>query len=111
MYPAQVALYGEGDSTWRQSVDQLSYADRLCCSINAQRPLRFWSADVADAEPVIYTQGGANLGAFIGRRVLVGDEAFPLTGASFDALSWQVDFSSPGKSSATEAGWRLGDLR
>lgn len=57
-----------------------------------------------------WTGGGANLGAFIGRRLLVNGEAVLLTGASYDAMSGRVDFSSPGKPSATVGGWRLGSI-
>lgn len=53
-------------------------------------------------------RGGANLGAFMGRRLAVEGEAFMLTGASYDGMTGQVDFSSPGQPSATVAGARLG---
>ena len=110
VYGAQVGMYYEGDTSWRQVVEQMAYADRLCYAIDENRQLRFWSADGADAEPLEWTGGGANLGAFIGRRMKIGPAVFLLTGASYDALSGQVDFSTPGQPSATVAGSRLGSI-
>ena len=111
VYGAQVTQYYEGDTTWRSAVDQLSYADRLCYAIDEQKLMRFWSADAGDAEPLEWTGGGANLGSFIGRRIKVEGNEFLMLGASYDFLTGQVDFSAPGKPSATVAGARLGDVR
>lgn len=73
--------------------------------------LRFWKADSADAEPVIWPgAGGSNLGAFIGRRLSVEGEEFTVMGASYDAMTGQVDFSAANKPSATVGGYRLGNL-
>ena len=108
VYGGQVGQYYEGDTTWRQAFNQLAYADRLCYAIDEQKLMRFWSADGADAEPVVWSGGGANMGSFIGRRVSLAGEEFLMTGASYDAMTGQVDFSSPGKPSATVAGARLG---
>ena len=110
VYGAQVGMYYEGDTSWRQVVEQMAYADRLCYAIDENKNLRFWSADGADAVPLEWTGGGANLGAFIGRRMKIGPAVFLLTGASYDALSGQVDFSTPGQPSATVAGSRLGSI-
>ena len=41
-----------------------------------------------------------------GRPIAIRDEGFLMRGASFDALTDQVDFSSPGNSSAAVAGLR-----
>ena len=92
VYGARWGSTTRGDTTWRQAFDQLAYADRLCYAIDEQRLMRFWSADGVDAEPVVWSGGGANLGSFIGRRVSLAGEEFLMTGASYDAMTGQVDF-------------------
>lgn len=107
-YGRQIATYFESQATWRAAIDELAYADRLCYAVDGERQLRLWSADGSEAEPVAWGGGGANLGAFLGRRLAVEGEVFTLTGASYDALTGKVDFSTPGQPSATVAGARLG---
>ena len=111
VYGAQIGMYYEGDTSWRQAIDQLCGADRLIYGVNEHKMLRFWSADGPNAAPVEWPgAGGANLGAFIGRRLSIDGNTFLLTGASYDAMTGQVDFSSPGKPSATVVGTRIGNL-
>ena len=110
VYGAQVAQYYEGDATWRQAIDQLAYADRLCYAIDENRLLRFWSGDDDNAAPLLWPGGGGNAGSFIGRRVSVGGDEFLLTSCSYDAMSGQVEFGSPGVKGATVAGSRLGKI-
>ena len=108
VYGKQVGTYFEREALWRQVVDQLAAADRLCYGVDEQRLLRFWAVDGADAAPVAFEGGGANLGAFIGRRVAVAGAEFVLTGASFDAMTGRAELSAPGQVSATVAGARVG---
>ena len=106
----QAPLYLERDTTWRSIYNQLAASDQLCYSVDADRLLRVWSADLPSSEPIVYTGDGSNLGSFIGRNVNAHGREFILTSASYSALDGRVDMGGSGERTSQTAAARIGGL-